>query len=91
MRHQASTGTRRHDRLATQMQSPAVERIVDALHAEGCKIVMTTHDMNQARRLADEVIFLHGGKLVERAEAADFFDRPRSEVATAFLEGRLLW
>jgi tungstate transport system ATP-binding protein len=69
----------------------AVERIVDALHAKGCKIVTTTHDMNQARRLADEVIFLHGGRMVEHAAAADFFDRPRSDVAAAFLEGRLLW
>ena len=69
----------------------AVERIVDALHAAGCKIIMTTHDMNQARRLADEVIFLHGGVVVERGEAARFFDRPQTETATAFLEGRLLW
>ena len=69
----------------------AVERIVDALHAGGCKIIMTTHDMNQARRLADEVIFLHDGVVIERGDAARFFDRPQTETATAFLEGRLLW
>ena len=68
-----------------------MEAIVEDMHAQGCKLVMTTHDMGQARRLADEVIFLHQGRVDERAAAADFFANPQSETANAFLEGKLLW
>lgn len=69
----------------------AVEAIIEDMHAQGCKLVMTTHDMGQARRLADEVIFLHQGRIDERAAAADFFASPQSETAQAFLAGKLLW
>ena len=69
----------------------AVEAIVEDMHAQGCKLVMTTHDMGQARRLADEVIFLHQGRVDEHVAAEDFFASPQSETANAFLEGKLLW
>jgi len=69
----------------------AVEEIVNAIHAAGTKIVMTTHDLGQARRLADEVVFLHRGRLIERAPANDFFSAPASPEARAFLAGELLW
>jgi tungstate transport system ATP-binding protein len=71
--------------------SRAVESIVQAIHAAGTKIVMTTHDLGQARRLADDVLFLHRGRLVERAPAAPFFAGPASAEARAFLRGELLW
>jgi len=69
----------------------AVEAIVSAIHAAGTKIVMTTHDLGQARRLADEVAFLHQGRLLERAPAARFFAEPETREARAFLQGDLLW
>jgi tungstate transport system ATP-binding protein len=69
----------------------AVEEIVDAIHRAGTKIVMTTHDLGQARRLADEIVFLHRGRLVERAPAERFFDQPATPEARAFLDGELLW
>ena len=69
----------------------AVETVIEDMHRGGCKIVMTTHDLGQARRLADEIIFLHKGDVAERAPAADFFERPASDTARAFLEGRLMW
>jgi tungstate transport system ATP-binding protein len=52
---------------------------------------MTSHDLGQARRLADEVLFLHKGRLLERAPAEDFFQRPTTREARAFLAGDLLW
>jgi tungstate transport system ATP-binding protein len=67
-----------------------VEDIVAALAARGTKIVMTTHDLGQARRLAGDVVFLHGGRLVEHAPAARFFADPASTEAAAFLRGDLL-
>jgi tungstate transport system ATP-binding protein len=68
-----------------------VEEIVAALAARGTKIVMTTHDLGQARRLAGEVVFLHRGRLLERSPAARFFAHPASPEAAAFLRGDLLW
>lgn len=69
----------------------AVEDAVLAFHRVGTRIVMTTHDLGQARRLADNVVFLHNGRLLEHAPAADFFHQPRSPEAAAFLSGDLLW
>jgi len=71
--------------------SRAVERIIGAIHASGTKIIMTTHDLGQARRLADEVMFLHGGRLVERSPAEAFFEKPRTDTADAFMRGELYW
>jgi tungstate transport system ATP-binding protein len=69
----------------------AVETIINAIHAGGTKIVMTTHDLAQARRLADDVVFLHRGRLIEHTPAVEFFVRPRSKEASAFLAGTLFW
>jgi tungstate transport system ATP-binding protein len=75
------------DPAATQ----AVETLLEQIAKTDTKIIMTTHDLGQARRLADEVLFLHRGRLVEHAPAVEFFSTPRSKEAAAFLEGRLLW
>jgi tungstate transport system ATP-binding protein len=69
----------------------AVEALLEQIHRSGTKIIMTTHDLGQARRLADEILFLHHGRLVEYAPAPAFFSNPRSKEAAAFLEGKLLW
>jgi tungstate transport system ATP-binding protein len=75
------------DPAATQ----AVETLLDQISKSGTKLIMTTHDLGQARRLADEVLFLHRGRLLEHGPAAEFFGRPKSKEAAAFLEGRLVW
>ena len=69
----------------------AVEAIVTEFATRGCKVVMTTHDLGQARRLAGDVAFLHGGRLLEHRPASDFFNHPASPEAAAFLRGDLLW
>lgn len=69
----------------------AMEALLEQIHHAGTKIIMTTHDLGQARRLADEVLFLHHGRLVEHAPAPAFFSHPQSKEAAAFLEGTLLW
>jgi tungstate transport system ATP-binding protein len=69
----------------------AIEGMIAAFAAEGMTIVMTTHDLGQARRLAEDVAFLHRGRLVEAGPAEAFFDRPQSPEARAFLAGDLLW
>jgi tungstate transport system ATP-binding protein len=70
--------------------SRALEEAIRAIRAEGTKIVMTTHDLAQAERMADEVLFLHRGRLLEHAPAAEFFHEPRSAEAKAFLRAEVL-
>ena len=69
----------------------ALESAIRAIREDGTKILMTTHDMGQARRMADEVLFVHRGRLLEQRPAADFFGSPESTEAQAFLRGELPW
>lgn len=68
-----------------------IEAIIRAFDAAGTKIVMSTHNLGQARRLGDEVLFLHEGRLVERAPVERFFHAPASPEADAFIKGELPW
>jgi tungstate transport system ATP-binding protein len=68
-----------------------IEKVILALHAAGTKIVMVTHNLGQAHRLGDEILFLHQGRLVERAPADRFLKHPASSEAAKFLEGELPW
>jgi tungstate transport system ATP-binding protein len=68
----------------------SIETALLAIHQEKTTLVMASHDLGQARRLADRVLFLHRGQLIEDAPAAEFFTRPRSPLAEAFLHGELL-
>jgi tungstate transport system ATP-binding protein len=68
----------------------AIEQLlVDAPH-HGIKVIMVTHDVGQARRLANDVLFLHRGRLAEHQSASTFFEEPESEVARTFLAGGLV-
>lgn len=68
-----------------------IETAIASIHAMGTKIVMTTHNLGQARRLADEILFMHQGRLAERAPAERFFTTPATAEAAAFLKGELPW
>ena len=68
-----------------------VESLIGQIHAGGTKIIMTTHNLGQARRLGDEILFIHGGRLAERAAVDEFFARPASPEAAAFIKGELPW
>jgi tungstate transport system ATP-binding protein len=68
-----------------------IEAAIAAIHSGGTKIVMVTHNLGQARRLADEIVFLHNGRVAARASANRFFTDPGCPEAAAFLKGELLW
>jgi tungstate transport system ATP-binding protein len=68
----------------------AVEDIIASVAASGVKIVMATHDIGQARRLAGDIIFLGRGRQIERAAAPAFFQAPQTLEAAAFLRGDLV-
>ncbi len=67
-----------------------IEEIVRHAAARGTRIVFVTHDLGQARRLADDVVFLAMGRLAEHTLAETFFADPASEAARAYLAGRLV-
>lgn len=52
-------------------------------------IIMATHNLNQARRMADEIVHIHGGEVVEVASSEDFFVNPKSEITRKFINGEL--
>jgi tungstate transport system ATP-binding protein len=68
----------------------ALEALIRAAAGRQVKVVLVTHDRDQARRMADEVVFLHHGRIAEQAAADQFFDQPQSPEARAYLAGRLL-
>ena len=68
-----------------------VERVIGEIRGAGTAIVMTTHNLGLARRVAGEILFLHEGRLAERARTDTFFTGPRSPEAAAFLKGELPW
>ncbi|OYX79866.1 MAG: ABC transporter ATP-binding protein [Bradyrhizobium sp. 35-63-5] len=67
-----------------------IEDIVRAVAARGVKVVMSTHDLGQAKRLAGDIVLLHRGRLIEQGPAQAFFAGPQSEDARTFIAGELL-
>ena len=68
----------------------AIEDMLRTAALAGTRIVLVTHDTAQARRLADEVVFLHQGRVLERADAQNFFRKSASREARAYLDGAIL-
>jgi tungstate transport system ATP-binding protein len=68
----------------------AFEDVIRAVVARGIKVVMSTHDLGEARRLAGEIVMLHRGRVIESASANTFFATPRSIEARTFIAGDLL-
>lgn len=67
----------------------AIEQQIKSVNEQGIKIIMVTHDIAQAKRLADDVIFLHRGTVAELNAAEEFFLQPTSQPARHYLDGQL--
>ena len=68
----------------------AIEDIVRAITARGVKVVLSTHDLGQAKRIGGEIVLLHRGRLIETGPAAEFFSNPVTDEAKIFISGDLL-
>lgn len=79
---------------ATSNLDPASVQMIEAITREvasaGTKVIVVTHDIGQARRLADDVLFLARGEICEHGQAKMFFSAPQSEQAEAYLDGRIV-
>jgi tungstate transport system ATP-binding protein len=68
----------------------SIEDIVRTIAARGVRVVLSTHDLGQARRLAGEVVLMHRGRIVEAGTAGAFFESPNTDEARRFINGDLL-
>jgi len=68
----------------------AIESIVMRMSGEGATCVMTTHDIAQARRLAERVVLMAGGRIIEATTAQRFFEQPATDAGRRYLRGELL-
>lgn len=68
----------------------AIERLLLDAQRAGIKVILVTHDVGQARRLAYDVVFLHHGRVIEHLDTESFFEDPRSDDVRAFLSGGLI-
>lgn len=67
-----------------------IETLLQTASAAGTRIVMTTHNLGQAKRLADDIVFLLDGQIHDSGQAATFFTNPSSAEAKAFLAGDII-
>ena len=67
-----------------------IEHLVRDAAMRDIKVILVTHDKDQARRLADDVVFLHEGTVREQSAADRFFTAPATAEAKSYLQGRLL-
>lgn len=68
----------------------AIESIVGDARNRGVRIIFVTHDTGQARRMADDVLFLHRGTVAEHTRSAEFFPKPQSQAARDYLSGKIV-
>ncbi len=68
-----------------------IERIIREIRTDGTRILMVTHNLGQATRLGDDIVFLAAGRVCEHTPVQRFFSRPQSEAARLFIQGELPW
>jgi glutamate/aspartate transport system ATP-binding protein len=76
------------DEPTSALDPEMIKEVLDvmvALAADGMTMMVVTHEMGFARQVAKRVVFMDRGEIVEDATTADFFGKPRSERAQAFL------
>ncbi len=68
----------------------SIEDQIKAIANSGVKIVIVTHNRDQAMRLCDDILFLHKGCVLEHTDAHSFLNSPKSDIAKAYFAGELL-
>ncbi len=67
-----------------------IERILKNANEAGVKTIFITHDINQAKRIADDIIFINRGKVLEHTETSLFFTKPQTSETAAYLDGKII-
>mgnify|MGYP000694615421 FL=1 len=71
--------------LLTPVLIAEVLRLIAELKADGITMVISTHEMGFAKKIADRVIFLHNGTIAEEGTPEEIFSRPQTPELKAFL------
>ncbi len=77
------------DEPTSALDPEMINEVLDvmvSLAKEGMTMVVVTHEMNFARRVADRIVFMADGQIVEEGTPEEFFENPKSERAKEFLE-----
>ncbi|CUI37663.1 amino acid ABC transporter ATP-binding protein [Achromobacter xylosoxidans] len=77
------------DEPTSSLDPEMVKEVLDtmtSLAEDGMTMLCVTHEMGFARNVADRVVFMDGGRIIEMGEPGDFFDNPKHERTRAFLE-----
>lgn len=67
-----------------------IEQLVCQARDQGTKVLLISHEIGQAKRLAEDVVFLHRGQITEHTAASQFFINPESKAAKAYLSGEIV-
>jgi tungstate transport system ATP-binding protein len=67
-----------------------IEDVIRTVALRGIKVVMSTHDLGEAKRLAGDVVLVHRGRVIEGGPAESFFPAPKTDEARRFINGELL-
>jgi tungstate transport system ATP-binding protein len=69
-----------------------IEDIIRSLMKDRSKtVILATHNMFQAQRLSERIVFMHEGEMFDEGSTGDFFEAPRSEIAYKFITGKLIY
>ena len=82
------------DEPTASLDPPAtyqIEQLINQISNDGVTIIMTTHDLGQAKRIGEEILFMFRGHIKEQANSDDFFKKPQNDLAKSFINGDLLW
>ena len=67
-----------------------IENILKKISVLGIKVILVTHDILQAKRLADDILFIHKGVILEQTKKEEFFKRPKSKFGANYIKGKLI-
>ncbi|MDC3091284.1 ATP-binding cassette domain-containing protein [Rickettsiales bacterium] len=67
-----------------------IEKILGKVSSIGVKVILVTHDVLQAKRIANEILFIYHGKIIEQTSKKNFFSSPKTIIANNYLKGMLL-
>lgn len=82
------------DEATSNLDPASIENIemnLQSVNRQGTKIILITHDIGQAKRLAGDVLFMHRGCLSEHSPSPLFFKKPQSAAAKSYLAGQLVF
>jgi|Deesub1362A_J573_1020465.scaffolds.fasta_scaffold01729_11 tungstate transport system ATP-binding protein len=68
-----------------------IEQVIREISEKGVTVIFSTHNIFQARRIAEEIVHIHDGKIVEVGDVEKVFNNPENEITRKFVSGELIY